>query len=139
MEAVHNLEAYAKMYCTMRCRGVTSLKTAKHPQTPPSQSQLCHIKKKTPWPESASELYRPSDRSLSAKLVPILPIEGATRSVRRIQRPYSRFYRSEPLFFLPSSSSFVLKRLEWTPFQTHYFSDNLIALGIEPRTLGLLF
>jgi hypothetical protein len=26
--------------------------------------------KKTLWPESASELYRPSDRRLSAKLVP---------------------------------------------------------------------
>jgi hypothetical protein len=26
--------------------------------------------KKTPWLESASELYRPSDRRLSAKLVP---------------------------------------------------------------------
>jgi hypothetical protein len=26
--------------------------------------------KKTPWPQSASELYRPSDRSLSTKLVP---------------------------------------------------------------------
>jgi hypothetical protein len=26
---------------------------------------------KTPWPESASEVYRPSDRRLSAKLVPI--------------------------------------------------------------------
>jgi hypothetical protein len=25
---------------------------------------------KTTWPESASELYRPSDRRLSAKLVP---------------------------------------------------------------------
>jgi hypothetical protein len=30
-------------------------------------------KKKTPWPESASELYRPSDRRLSAKLMPIDP------------------------------------------------------------------
>jgi hypothetical protein len=28
--------------------------------------------KETPWPESASELYRPSDRRLSAKLVPTL-------------------------------------------------------------------
>jgi hypothetical protein len=27
------------------------------------------IHKKTPWPESASELYRPRDRSLSAKLM----------------------------------------------------------------------
>jgi hypothetical protein len=34
---------------------------------------------KTPWPQSASELYRPSNRCLSAKLVPtFLRIEGAT-------------------------------------------------------------
>jgi hypothetical protein len=26
--------------------------------------------KNTPWPESANELYQPSDRRLSAKLVP---------------------------------------------------------------------
>jgi hypothetical protein len=25
---------------------------------------------------------------------------------------------------------------EWTPFQTHYFSENLIAPEIEPRTSG---
>jgi hypothetical protein len=30
----------------------------------------------TPWPESASELYRPSDRSLSAKLVPTFADRG---------------------------------------------------------------
>jgi hypothetical protein len=23
--------------------------------------------------------------------------------------------------------------VEWTPFQTHYFSENLVAPGIEPR------
>jgi hypothetical protein len=23
---------------------------------------------------------------------------------------------------------------EWTPFQTHYFSENLVAPGIEPGT-----
>jgi hypothetical protein len=28
------------------------------------------LKKKTPWPESASELYQPRDRRLSAKLLP---------------------------------------------------------------------
>jgi hypothetical protein len=28
------------------------------------------VKKKTPWSESTSELYRPSDRRLSAKCVP---------------------------------------------------------------------
>jgi hypothetical protein len=37
--------------------------------------------KKTLLPQSASELYRPSDRRLSAKLVPtLLRIEGATWS-----------------------------------------------------------
>jgi hypothetical protein len=25
---------------------------------------------------------------------------------------------------------------EWTPFQTHYFSENLIAPGIEPGSSG---
>jgi hypothetical protein len=30
----------------------------------------CALKTTTPWPESASELYRPSDRRLPAKLVP---------------------------------------------------------------------
>jgi hypothetical protein len=27
---------------------------------------------------------------------------------------------------------------EWTPFQTHYFSENLVAQGIEPKTSGSL-
>jgi hypothetical protein len=25
---------------------------------------------------------------------------------------------------------------EWTPFQTHYYSENLVALGIEPWISG---
>jgi hypothetical protein len=32
--------------------------------------------KKTPWPESASELHRPSDRRLSAKWLPIFADRG---------------------------------------------------------------
>jgi hypothetical protein len=40
-------------------------------------------------------------------------------------------------YFLSSSSSFILTRAEWTPFQTHCYSDNLVALGIEPGTSGL--
>jgi hypothetical protein len=39
--------------------------------------------------------------------------------------------------FLSSSSSFTLTRAEWTPFQTHCYSENLVALGIEPGTSGL--
>jgi hypothetical protein len=37
---------------------------------------------KTVWPESASELYRPSDRRLSAKLVSTLADGGMSRSQR---------------------------------------------------------
>jgi hypothetical protein len=37
-------------------------------------------KKQTPWPETASELYRPSDRHLSAKLVPNFADRGVSRS-----------------------------------------------------------
>jgi hypothetical protein len=49
-------------------------------------SDLTHFQiKKTPWPQSASELYRPSDRRLSAKLVPTFcGLEGATWSAWRI-------------------------------------------------------
>jgi hypothetical protein len=52
-------------------------------------------------------------------------------------RRLSRFSRPEPLLFLPSSSSDVLNEAEWTPFQNHYFSENLVAPGIEPGPLDL--
>jgi hypothetical protein len=45
--------------------------------------------------------------------------------------------------FLTEVATFSFKQLlsypdeaEWTPFQTHYFSENLVALGIEPGTSG---
>jgi hypothetical protein len=38
--------------------------------------------KQTRWPESESELYRPSDRRLSAKLVPTFADRGVSRSQR---------------------------------------------------------
>jgi hypothetical protein len=47
--------------------------------------------------------------------------------------------------FLDRSRYFPFKELlnypheaEWTPFQTHYFSENLVAPGIEPRTSGFV-
>jgi hypothetical protein len=36
-------------------------------------------KKQTPWPESASELYRTSDHRLSSKLVPTFVDRGVLR------------------------------------------------------------
>jgi hypothetical protein len=53
--------------------------------------------------------------------------------------PYGRV-----LGFLDRSRYFSLKQLlncthkaEWTPFQTHYFSENLVAPGIDPMPLDL--
>jgi hypothetical protein len=49
------------------------------------------------------------------------------------------------LGFLDSSRYFSIKKLlsctheaEWTPFQTHYFSENLVAPRIEPGPPDLL-
>jgi hypothetical protein len=48
------------------------------------------------------------------------------------------------LGFLDRSRYFSLKKLlsctqeaEWTPFQNHYFSESLVAPGIEPGALDL--
>jgi hypothetical protein len=45
--------------------------------------------KKTPWSESANELYRPSDRRLSAKLVPTFADRGC--HVVRVTDPTAVF------------------------------------------------
>jgi hypothetical protein len=45
---------------------------------------------KTPWPESASELYRPSDSGLPAKLVPTFVDRGC--DVVSVTDPYSRIH-----------------------------------------------
>jgi hypothetical protein len=88
----------------------------------------------TPWSESASELYRPSDLRLSAKLVPTFADRG--RHVVSVTDTYGRI-----LGFLDRSRYFSFKspylysRGEWTPFQTHYFSENLVVPGIEPGPL----
>jgi hypothetical protein len=61
---------------------------------------ITQTKKQTPWPESVSELYRPSDRSMSAKLISTFVDRGFhVVSVTDPLRPYSRFSRSEPFFF----------------------------------------
>jgi hypothetical protein len=96
-----------------------------------------YLQKQTPWSESASELYRPSDRHLSAKLVPTFADRGC--HVVSVTDPYGRI-----LGFLVRSRYLIGKELlsctheaEWTPFQTHYFSENLVVPGIEPGSLDL--
>jgi hypothetical protein len=60
------------------------------------------IKKKTPWSESASELYRPSDRRLSAKRLPTFADRGC--HVVSVTDPYGRI-----LDFLDRSRYFSIK------------------------------
>jgi hypothetical protein len=59
------------------------------------------MNKQTPWPETASELYRLSDRRLSAKLVPTFAYRGC--HVVSVTDPYGRVLdflgRSRYLFF----------------------------------------
>jgi hypothetical protein len=61
-----------------------------------------HIKKKTPWSESASELYRPSDRRLSAKRLPTFADRGCP--VVSVTDPHGRI-----LGFLDRSRYFSIK------------------------------
>jgi hypothetical protein len=59
----------------------------------------------------------------------LLRIEDVAWSAQRIPKAVkSRFSRPELLNY-PHEA-------EWTPFQTHYFSENLAAPGIEPGTSG---
>jgi hypothetical protein len=53
-----------------------------------------------------------------------------------LQSLISVFY-TRAATFLSSSSSFILARAEWTPFQAHCNSENVVAPGIEPGTSGL--
>jgi hypothetical protein len=46
------------------------------------------VQTKTPWPYSTSELYRPSDRRLSAKLVPTFADKGLTENAFKIHQQH---------------------------------------------------
>jgi hypothetical protein len=60
--------------------------------------------------------------------VSILRIEGVAWSAQRILTALNLgFLDPEPLLSYTHEA-------EWTPFQSHYFSENLVAPGIEPGT-----
>jgi hypothetical protein len=79
-------------------------------------------------------LYRQSDRRLSAKLVPTFADRGC--HVVIVTDPYGRilgFIDWSRYFFFQVAPQ-LYSEAEQTPIQTHYFSENLVALGIEPGT-----
>jgi hypothetical protein len=61
----HNHKLRLKYYCSMKT--VEILQDLKGYMWTNQHSYKLGLLKKTPWSESASELYRPSDRRLSAK------------------------------------------------------------------------
>jgi hypothetical protein len=55
--------------------------------------------------------------------------------------PYGRilgFLNRSRYFFFQVDPQLCTHDAEWTPFQTHYFSENLVMPGIEPGPLDLL-
>jgi CBS-domain-containing membrane protein len=72
-----------------------------HSQTVLTTNFSVSDKKITPWPESESELYRPSDRRLSAKLVSTFADKGC--HVVSVMDPYGSILgfldRSRYFFF----------------------------------------
>jgi hypothetical protein len=67
---------------------------------------------------------------LSAKLVPNLRIEGVVWTAQQIPTAVNLdFLDPEPFVSYPHEA-------EWTPFQSHYFSENVVAPGIESRICG---
>jgi hypothetical protein len=77
---------------TRGCRGQPFLSgtdpVISHSSTIPFANHRKQTKKRTPWPESANELYRPSDRRLSVKLVPTFADKRCR--VVRVTDPYGR-------------------------------------------------
>jgi hypothetical protein len=70
----------------------------------------------------------PRDRRLSKKLVSTVADRGC--HVVSVMDPSGR-----NIDFLGRSRYFLFHEAEWTPFQTHYFSENLVAPGIGPGPL----
>jgi hypothetical protein len=84
----------------------------------------------TPWHESTSELYRPNDRRFSAKLMRTFEDRGC--HVVSATDLYCRIlgFLDRSSYFFSQLAPQLYSRAEWTPYQNHYFSKNLVTPGI---------
>jgi hypothetical protein len=65
-----------------------------------------------------------------------LQIEAVAWSAQRIFTAiFSVFWTGAATFSSKQLLNCTIEA-EWTPFQTHYFSEKLVMLGIEPGTSG---
>jgi hypothetical protein len=90
----HDISSYLQKYSTHNIP--ESIASFWNIVTPPNKQ-----KPQTPWPKFASELYRPSYRCLSPKLLPHLWIDGATVSVMDLYGRILRFIDQSRYCFFP--------------------------------------
>jgi hypothetical protein len=92
--------------------------------------------KSTPWPESASELYRPSDHHLLANLMPTFVKRGVSRSQHggSPMAVISVFKTGAAIFFFQEAPQLYSRG--WVdPIPNS--SENLVAQGIGPGPMDL--
>jgi hypothetical protein len=97
---------------------------------------MCH--KTTPWPVVRKRTI-PTERPplFSEIWCQLLRIEGwRVVSAADPDRLLISVFLTGAATCISSSSSFILTRAEWTPYQTHCYAENLTALEIEPGTSG---
>jgi hypothetical protein len=68
----------------------------------------------------------------------ILPIEGVALSAQRFPTALNFGFLDRSPYFSLKLSLIYLHESEFTPFQTHYYSENSVAPGIEHGTSGSL-
>jgi hypothetical protein len=97
-------------------------------------------KNQTPWSESASELYRPSDRRISAKWLPTFADKGC--HMVSVTDPYGSildFSRQGLLLFYQVAPQLYSRGwVDPVPdpllvFLFFFLSENLVVPGIEPE------
>jgi hypothetical protein len=93
--------------------------------------------KTTPWSESVSELYRPTDRRLSAKLMSNFA-DGECH-VDSVTNPYGRNlgFLDPSLYFFFQVAPQLYSRGCVDPVPDPLRLKSLVALGIEPEPLDL--
>jgi hypothetical protein len=86
------------------------------------------------WPHSATSKHV-RERTVSTEPPPLV---GVAWSSQPIPTAVFSVSRPEPLTFSFKQLPNWTHEIKWTPFQTHYFSENLVTQGIEPENSGSL-
>jgi hypothetical protein len=94
-------------------------------------------KQQSPW--RFSQQANHTDHSTAAcrgSSWQMLRLEGVAWSVQRVPTAVNLSFLGQTRYFISQAAPQLSCEVEWTSFQTHYYSENLLALGIEPGTSG---